>query len=346
MQSGALGGACFAGGGGACVVFDQKESKCAKTHPLVALCHLRTLRIQQQNRRDTFRSPNAGEAWGLPAGVALDPTLSSVSSSSSSSPSLPLAEPVLVAERDCAHLTVPASGLCDLTASTNALAANASVRALFVSFEGTKDEDEEKANGSGEAASAATAAAAAAAAALGADRLRALPIPVLATVDRPLSAAASALAMGADLRYANENAKLCFAEETLSPAFPLEVRIRECGGERAVAAAATAAATDGNISARDAAALCLLDSVGDDPAAEAAEFGRALSRQNPDAVTCLKSLLQRTWHAGERESLLEESRLQRELLHSFNMARKAAAVLLPKWVPIPPFRARKRSSLE
>jgi enoyl-CoA hydratase/carnithine racemase len=231
------------------------------------------------------------------------------------------------------------------------LAANASVRALVVSWW----EEEELLKQGLEPALLRQTDGDMAAAASTADLLRDLPMPVLAVLGAgDVSPARTLVCLGADMRVASPAARFSPlpAGVVAAPAggsggagalSPAAIRLRELGGAALVEAMAS--------TGEGAAALGLVDdvpgasagSLGDweDPLAAAVAAAQEIAAKSPDAAVAAKALYNSTWHADEPCSLVEETRLQNELILAYNMLAKTSANFMPKWMPKLPFKPRR-----
>lgn len=144
-----------------------------------------------------------------------------------------------------------------------------------------------------------------------ADCLRSAAVPVIAQINGRCGTAATQVLLGADIRFGGSRAGLTFEPST--SAASVETRARELGGDNCMAIIARGGAVDAT-----AAAAAGLVTVRDDPGAEIAALTAAIVTRSPDSVAACKALFNRTWHATEEASLLEESILQTELILGYN----------------------------
>ena len=105
------------------------------------------------------------------------------------------------------------------------------------------------------------------------------------------------------------------------------------------------------MSAADAGRLGLVDELvaaADDgeshPLSAAVAAAREIASKSPDAVAAAKEMFHGTWHVEEQASLAEETRLQSELLLSWNMLCRVSANLLPAWAPKVPYKGRRATA--
>ncbi len=144
-----------------------------------------------------------------------------------------------------------------------------------------------------------------------------IPVPVVCALHGVAYGAGAQVALGADIRIAAPDLRLSILEikwglipdvgitQTLRDLVPLDV--------------AKELTFTGRILDADAAhALGLVTRIAEDPLAEARALASEIAGKNPDAIRAGKRLLDESWHAGEREGLELEARLQAKLLGSPN----------------------------
>jgi enoyl-CoA hydratase/carnithine racemase len=144
-----------------------------------------------------------------------------------------------------------------------------------------------------------------------------LPMPVIAAIHGNCFGGGLQIALGADIRFAAPDARLCVMESkwglvpdmgitsTLPRLLPVDVAKELTFTARVV-------------SGEEAAALGLVTHVADDPLAAARELAAEIAGRSPDAVRAAKKLYDETWNAPVEEGLLLETELQRNLMGSPN----------------------------
>jgi enoyl-CoA hydratase/carnithine racemase len=144
-----------------------------------------------------------------------------------------------------------------------------------------------------------------------------LPVPVIAAVHGNCFGGGLQIALGADIRFAAPDARLCVMESkwglvpdmgitsTLPRLVPIDV-------------AKELTYTARMLSGAEAAELGLVTHVADDPLAAARELAREIAGRSPDAVRAAKRLYDESWIAAPEEALVLETELQRGLIGSPN----------------------------
>jgi enoyl-CoA hydratase/carnithine racemase len=144
-----------------------------------------------------------------------------------------------------------------------------------------------------------------------------VPAPVIAAVHGNCFGGGLQIALGADIRIAAPDAKLCVMEirwglipdmgitRTISRLMPID-RAKEL------------TFTGRRVSGEEAAAIGLATSVADDPLAAALELARDIAGKSPNATRDAKRLYDEMWTASPAESLALESELQQALIGSPN----------------------------
>jgi enoyl-CoA hydratase/carnithine racemase len=141
-----------------------------------------------------------------------------------------------------------------------------------------------------------------------------LPIPVIASLQGHVIGGGFQIALGADIRFAAPDTKMCVKEIVYglipdmgaSITFPRLMRA-DIAKELTL--------TGRTIQADEALELGLLTRITEDPLADAKELAATIAERSPDAVRSAKDLLNRAWDGASRPELLElETELQRELL--------------------------------
>jgi enoyl-CoA hydratase/carnithine racemase len=144
-----------------------------------------------------------------------------------------------------------------------------------------------------------------------------LPMPVIAAIHGNCFGGGLQIALGADIRFAAPDARLCVMESkwglvpdmgitsTLPRLVPIDV-------------AKELTFTARVLSGVEAAELGLVTHVADDPLAAARELAAEIAGRSPDAVRAAKKLYDTIWNAPVEEGLLLETELQRNLIGSPN----------------------------
>jgi enoyl-CoA hydratase/carnithine racemase len=144
-----------------------------------------------------------------------------------------------------------------------------------------------------------------------------LPMPVIAAIHGNCFGGGLQIALGADVRFAAPDARLCVMESkwglvpdmgitsTLPRLVPIDV-------------AKELTFTARVLSGEEAAELGLVTHVADDPLAAARELAAEIAGRSPDAVRAAKKLYDTIWNAPVEEGLLLETELQRNLIGSPN----------------------------
>src|SRR4051795_5747564 len=144
-----------------------------------------------------------------------------------------------------------------------------------------------------------------------------LAVPVIAAIHGNCFGGGLQIALGADIRFAAPDARLCVMESkwglvpdmgitsTLPRLVPIDV-------------AKELTFTARVLSGVEAAELGLVTHVADDPLAAARELAAEIALRSPDAVRAAKKLYDETWNAPVEEGLLLETERQRNLRGSPN----------------------------
>jgi enoyl-CoA hydratase/carnithine racemase len=171
-----------------------------------------------------------------------------------------------------------------------------------------------------------------------ADAFRMLPVPVVAVVDGALGPAASRAVLGADLRFGSASSSFVFGRDGDEHAPTAVDHAR--AGELGVDLASVVQQRDPErIIGKAAARIGLMTSLSENPLLEARKFSKLIKSKSPDSVAATKALFNRTWHAAEYPSLVEETELQQTLFFSYNQI-----VAASRNVPLPfqlPYLKRK-----
>jgi enoyl-CoA hydratase/carnithine racemase len=144
-----------------------------------------------------------------------------------------------------------------------------------------------------------------------------LAVPVIAAIHGNCFGGGLQIALGADIRFAAPDAKLCVMESkwglvpdmgitsTLPRLVPIDV-------------AKELTYTARVLSGVQAAELGIVTHVADDPLAAARELAAEIAGRSPDAVRAAKKLYDTIWNAPVEEGLLLETDLQKDLIGSPN----------------------------
>jgi len=146
---------------------------------------------------------------------------------------------------------------------------------------------------------------------------RELPVPVIGVLHGMCYGAGLQIALGADFRYATPDCKLSIMETKwgLIPDMGAAVTLRELVR---IDVAKELTMTGRIVTGEEAATLGLVTKTFEDPLLEAEKFAKVLVERSPDALASAKDLHQSTWMASEKECLEVETKLQRNLLASWN----------------------------
>jgi enoyl-CoA hydratase/carnithine racemase len=151
-----------------------------------------------------------------------------------------------------------------------------------------------------------------------------LPVPVIAAIHGNCFGGGLQIALGADIRFAAPDARLCVMESkwglvpdmgitsTLPRLVPIDV-------------AKELTFTARILSGEEAAELGLVTHVADDPLAAARELAAEIAGRSPDAVRAAKKLYDTIWNAPVEDGLLLETELQRNLIGSPNQVAAVSA---------------------
>ena len=141
-----------------------------------------------------------------------------------------------------------------------------------------------------------------------------LPVPVIAALQGHVIGGGFQIALGADVRFAAPDTKMCVKEIVygLIPDMGASITFpRLMRGD----IAKELTLTGRTVEADEALELGLVTRIADDPLAAANELAATIAERSPDAVRSAKELLNRAWDGASRPELLElETELQRELL--------------------------------
>ena len=140
-----------------------------------------------------------------------------------------------------------------------------------------------------------------------------LPVPVIAAVHGNCIGGGLQIALAADIRLAAADARLSLAEVRwgLVPDMAITATLPRLVG---VDVAKELTYTARTLESEEAARLGLITRVVEDPLAQARALAAEIAERSPDAVRAAKRLLDEGWHAGRKEGLALEARLQLELV--------------------------------
>jgi enoyl-CoA hydratase/carnithine racemase len=163
---------------------------------------------------------------------------------------------------------------------------------------------------------------------------RQLPVPVLAVLHGMCFGGGLQIALGADFRYCTPDCQLSIMETKwgLIPDMSASVTLRELVR---IDVAKELTMTGRILKGEEAAALGLVTRCVEDPHHEAQNMAHTIIQKSPDAIALTKQLYQQTWvDSNETEALLLETKLQRQLLKSWNQMAatgRAFGVKVPYW---------------
>lgn len=155
---------------------------------------------------------------------------------------------------------------------------------------------------------------------------RELPMPVICAVQGTVFGGGFQIAMGADLRYASEDASFSIMESKwgLIPDMGISTTLRGLlPPDKVKELAWTARVFD----AAEALDLGLVTGVEDDPLAAACAMAETLRDRSPDAIRGIKRLANASWHLAEDAALALEMQIQVGILQAPNQAEAMRANL-------------------
>jgi len=146
---------------------------------------------------------------------------------------------------------------------------------------------------------------------------RDVPVPVIAVLNGICFGGGFQLALGADMRYSTPDCKLSIMESKwgMIPDMGASVTLRELVR---IDVAKELTYTGKIISGSEAEELGLVTRCCDDPMEEAWSVARSIASKSPDCVAAAKIMYQSTWTASEKECLEMETKLQKQMLPSYN----------------------------
>jgi enoyl-CoA hydratase/carnithine racemase len=155
---------------------------------------------------------------------------------------------------------------------------------------------------------------------------RELPVPVIAGIKGVSFGAGLQIALGADIRFANLQARFSIMEvkwgiipdmaitATLRDVMPVD-RIKELAYSARI------------IGASEAEKFGLITSVEEDPIEAARGLAREIAGRSPDAIRAIKTLINSSWQESVQAGLQQEARLQIKVLSTENQKEAVAANL-------------------
>ena len=155
---------------------------------------------------------------------------------------------------------------------------------------------------------------------------RELPMPVICAVQGSVFGGGFQIAMGADLRYASDDAKFSIMESKwgLIPDMGISTTLRGIlTPDRVKELAWTARVFD----AAEALGLGLVTGIEDDPLVAARHMAATLAERSPDAIRGIKRLVNESWRLAEDGALALEMQIQMGILQAPNQAEAVRANL-------------------
>jgi len=142
---------------------------------------------------------------------------------------------------------------------------------------------------------------------------RKLPVPVISVIHGNCFGAGMQIALASDFRFATPDAQLSIMEMKwgLIPDMSLTTVLSGLVREDV---AKELTMTGRLVSGDEAQQLGLVTGVDDTPFTKAENLAKQITKQSPDAISATKYLYRKTWHAGDRLSMLWERLVQLRLL--------------------------------
>ncbi len=155
---------------------------------------------------------------------------------------------------------------------------------------------------------------------------RELPIPVICAIEGVAFGAGMQVALGADIRYAAEDAKLSIMEAKwgIIPDMGISATLRHLVTPDRVKELSWSARV---LDSKEAQTLGLITAVSEDPVAASREFARECAAKSPDAIRGIKTLVNEAWQLSEAEALALEANLQSGIIGGENQLEAVAANL-------------------
>lgn len=151
-----------------------------------------------------------------------------------------------------------------------------------------------------------------------------VPVPVIAAIHGVAYGGGLQIALGADIRLAEPDARFSVMEIKwgLIPDMSGSQTLRDLVG---LDVAKELTFSGKVIDATEADRLGLITRTCDNPVAEATELAREIAQKNPDAIAAGKKLFESVWHGESRDGLQLEETLQRTLIGSENQVEAVMA---------------------
>jgi len=142
---------------------------------------------------------------------------------------------------------------------------------------------------------------------------RKLPVPVICVIHGNCFGAGIQIALASDFRFSTPDATLSIMEMKwgLIPDMSLTTVLSSLVKEDV---AKELTMTGKKITGAQAKTLGLVTDIDQEPEVKAVALAEQIIEQSPDAIAATKSLYRKTWHAGDRISLLWERLIQLRLL--------------------------------
>lgn len=158
---------------------------------------------------------------------------------------------------------------------------------------------------------------------------RSLPVPVIAVIHGKCFGGGLQIAMGADFRFASEDAELAILEAKwgLVPDMAGMLAWREVLRGDVLRELVYTGRT---IDAQEALAIGLVSKVCSEPLMNAEQFAQQLRQRSPDSIAAAKILINEMWSASPAEVLDLETRLQQQVLGKWNQLAAASRNLRKK----------------
>ena len=153
-----------------------------------------------------------------------------------------------------------------------------------------------------------------------------VPAPVIAAVHGACFGGGLQIALGADIRIAAPDARLCIMEIKwgLIPDMGITQSLPRLVG---IDVAKELTFTGRIVSGEEGQALGLVTHLADDPVAAAMELAREIATKSPDAIRSAKRLYDQAWVAAPADALKLESDLQVRLIGSPNQMAAVSAAM-------------------
>ena len=146
---------------------------------------------------------------------------------------------------------------------------------------------------------------------------REIPVPVLAAVHGVAYGGGCQIALGADIRFAAEDAKISILEVKwgLIPDMSITQSLRDIVSQDVAKELTFTGRVLSGLQAKD---LGLVTHVSKDPLADAMVLAREISEKSPSAVRGAKKLYRDSWHADAQTGLALEASIQKALIGTEN----------------------------